>query len=164
MLHVDQSIGQRICKNTIFTSMRKGCMSCYFRVNSQRQKISEDTAAMCCFLMFYSNLVISYMQWKLKILQVVSRSLSLQMKKNARPINKKFWGLMMSIDKPLKKKMQHLPLFTMIYKVLTIRFKLSNTKTCHCKRKEMCIRPSYKNVKTPSSILNTLCRSCERSR
>ena len=40
----------------IITLMRKGCMSCYFQVNSQRQKISEDTAAMCCFFMFDSNL------------------------------------------------------------------------------------------------------------
>ena len=39
------------------------------------------------------------------------------------------------------------------YKIVTIRFKPSNVKTWHCKHKEMCIRPSYKNVKTPSSIL-----------
>ena len=29
---------------------------CCFPVNSQKEMISEDTAAMCCFLMFYSNL------------------------------------------------------------------------------------------------------------
>ena len=35
--------------------MRKGCMSCYFQANSQRQKISEGTVAMCCCLMFGSS-------------------------------------------------------------------------------------------------------------
>ena len=53
---VHQLIGQRIRKNLIFTLMRKGCMSCYFQINNQRQKTLEDTAAMCCFLMFDSNL------------------------------------------------------------------------------------------------------------
>ena len=66
---------------------------------------AKGTAAMCCFLIFESSLVISYMRWKLKILQTVSRPLRLRMKKNARPINRKFWGLMTSIEKPLKKKM-----------------------------------------------------------
>ena len=109
MLHLHRSIGHRIRKNTIFTPMRVGFflkgMSCYFQANSQRQKTSKDTAAMCCFLIFDSSLVISYMRWKLKILQTVSRPLRLRMKKNARPINRKFWGLMKSTDKPLKKKM-----------------------------------------------------------
>ena len=80
-------------QTSTFTSMKKGCMSCYFQDNSQRQKPSENTTAMYCFLMFYSSLVISHMRWKLKALQAVSRSLRLQM----RPINK-----------PLKKKMQQL--------------------------------------------------------
>ena len=59
-------------------------MSCYFKVNNQRQKTSENTASVHCFLMFDSSLVISHMRWKLKVLQVVPRSLRLQMK----PINK----------------------------------------------------------------------------
>ena len=54
-----------------FTSVRKGCMSCYFQVNNQGQKISGDTAVMCCFLMFGRNSVISHMRWKLKIVQVL---------------------------------------------------------------------------------------------
>ena len=57
MLHVHQSIGQRIHKNTIFTPLRKGCMTGYFQASSQRQKTSEDAAVMCCFLMFDSSLV-----------------------------------------------------------------------------------------------------------
>ena len=157
MLHLHQSIGHRIRKNTIFTPMRMGFflkgMSCYFQANSQRQKTSKDTAAMCCFLIFDSSLVISYMLWKLKILQTVSRPLRLRMKKNTRPINRKFWGLMKSIEKPLKKKMSHLPLFTMIKEILTARFKPFSMRTRHCKHKEMYIRPSYKDVKTPSPIL-----------
>ena len=48
--------------------MRKGCTSCCSQANSQRQKTSEETAAMCCFLKFASNLVISRMRWKMKIL------------------------------------------------------------------------------------------------
>ena len=47
--------------------MKKGCMSWYFQVNNQRQKTSEDNAAMCSFVMFNSSLVISYMRWQLKI-------------------------------------------------------------------------------------------------
>ena len=46
-------------------------MSCYFQVNNQRQKTSGGTAAMCSFLMFGSNSVISHMQWKLKIVQAL---------------------------------------------------------------------------------------------
>ena len=84
-------IGQKIRKNTIFALMKKGCMSYYFQVNSQRQKTLEDTASIYCFLMFDSSLVIRHMRWKLKVLQVVSRSLRLQMR---------------LINKPLKKKMQ----------------------------------------------------------
>ena len=44
-----------------FTSMKKGCMSCYFQANSRRQKTSEDTASMYCFLMLDSSSVISHM-------------------------------------------------------------------------------------------------------
>ena len=46
-------------------------------INNQKQKHLESIAAMFCFLMFGSSLVISYMRWKLKILQDVSRPLSL---------------------------------------------------------------------------------------
>ena len=63
-----------------------GCTSRCFQANSQRQKTSEGIVVMCCFLMFDSSLVISYMRWKLKILQTVSRPLSLRM----RNINRKF--------------------------------------------------------------------------
>ena len=56
MLHVHQSNSQKIHKNTIVALMRKGYMSCYFQVNNQRQKNSEGTAVMCCFLMFDSSL------------------------------------------------------------------------------------------------------------
>ena len=45
-----------------FTSVRKGCTSCYFQVNNHGQKTSGDTAVMCCFLMFGSNSVISHMR------------------------------------------------------------------------------------------------------
>ena len=48
---INWPIGERICKNSIFTLMRKGCMSCYYQVNNQRQKTSKDIAAMCCCLM-----------------------------------------------------------------------------------------------------------------
>ena len=41
----------------------------------------------------------------------------------------------------------------MIYKIVTIRFKPSNMRMWHYKHKEMYIGPSYKNVKTSSSIL-----------
>ena len=70
-------------KYDIYTPMRKGYMSCYFQVNSQRQRTLEDTAVMCCFLMFDSSFVISYMRWKLKILQTVSRPLSLQIRRTS---------------------------------------------------------------------------------
>ena len=53
-------------------------------VNSQKQKHSESTVAMCCFLIFGSSLVIGHMTWTLKVLQAVSRPLSLRMK----PINR----------------------------------------------------------------------------
>ena len=77
--------------------------------------------------------------------------LSLQIKKNGR-----------SINKPLKKKMQHLHCSVMIYKTVTIRFRPSSMKTWHCKHKEMYIRPSYKEVKIKSvtllSIVMLLCK------
>ena len=38
------------------TPMEKACMRCYFQVTSLRQNTLEDTAAMCCFLMFDSIL------------------------------------------------------------------------------------------------------------
>ena len=118
-------------------------MSCYFQVNSQRQKNSQGTAAMCCFLMFDRTLVISYTRLKLKIIQVVPRPLSLQI----RPINK-----------PLKKEMQHLP-------TVTIRSRPSTMKTLHCKHKETFIRPSYKDVKIKSvTLLSIACFSCKLSR
>ena len=41
----------------------------------------------------------------------------------------------------------------MICKIVTIGFKLFSMKTCHYKHKRMCIRLSYKGVKTPSPIL-----------
>ena len=58
-----------------------------------------------------------------------------------------------TINKPLKKKMQHLHCLLMICKTVTIRFKLFSMKTWHCKHKRMCIRLSYKNVKIPSPTL-----------
>ena len=118
--------------------MKKGCMSCYFHVNSQRQKTSEDTASMYYFLMFDSNLMISHMRWKLKVLQVLSRHLRLQM----RPISK-----------PLKMKMQHLHCSMMICKIVTTKYRPVSMKTWHCKHKGMYIRTSYKNVKTSLPIL-----------
>ena len=51
-----QLIGPGICKNTIHTSMRKGCMSCCIAGNSQKQNTSAGTATVCCFLMFHRNL------------------------------------------------------------------------------------------------------------
>ena len=53
----------------------------------------------------------------------------------------------------LKKKMQHLHCLLMICKIVTIGFKPFSMKTWHYKHKKMCIRQSYKNVKTPSPIL-----------
>ena len=41
---------------------------------------------------------------------------------------------------------------------------IGTMKTWQCKHKETCIMPNYKNAKTPSSILDKLCRSCEWSR
>ena len=38
------------------TPMEKACMRCYFQVTSLGQNTLEDTAAMCCFLMFDSIL------------------------------------------------------------------------------------------------------------
>ena len=73
-------------KDSTITLMRKGCTSCCFQANSLRQKTSKDIVVMCCFLMFDSSLVISYMRWKVKVLQTVSRPLSLRM----RNINRKF--------------------------------------------------------------------------
>ena len=49
-------IGLRPHKSSTFTSMKKRCMSCYFQSNSKGQKTSENTAPMCCFLMFDSSL------------------------------------------------------------------------------------------------------------
>ena len=46
LLQAPKSIGQKIRKNTIFTLMRKGCMSCCFQANSQSKKHSEGTVAM----------------------------------------------------------------------------------------------------------------------
>ena len=71
----------------------EGSKGCYIQAKSQRQKISEDTVSMYCFLMFNSSLVISHMLWKLKALQVVSRPFSLR-------IN--------PIDRSSKEKMRHL--------------------------------------------------------
>ena len=56
---------------------KKECMSSYFQVNSQKKRTSEGIVLMCCFLMFGSNLVISCMLWKLRILQIVFQPLSL---------------------------------------------------------------------------------------
>ena len=39
--------------------------------------------------------------------------------------------------------MQHLPLFTMIYKIVKVRFKPSNKKTWHCKQKETHLKTRY---------------------
>ena len=92
-------IGPRIHKNYTCISMRTGCMSCYFQANSHRQKTSEDTAAICCFLVFDSNLQTKYRKKTYKPSQAVSikyRPLSLQMK----PINRKFRGLMKTLMTP----------------------------------------------------------------
>ena len=70
----------------MYELLRKGYTTSSFQVNRQKQKTLEDTASMCCFLMFDSSLVISHMRWKLKVLQAVSGPLRLQM----RPINRKF--------------------------------------------------------------------------
>ena len=61
----------------------------YFQVNSQRQKTSEDTAVICCFLMFGSGLETKYRKninkpSKKKIIKY--KPLNLQMKN----INRKF--------------------------------------------------------------------------
>ena len=61
--------GPGIHKNKICVSVRKECMSCCFPVNSQRQKPSEETAAMCFFIMFDSNL---QKRWR-KIISLTSR-------------------------------------------------------------------------------------------
>ena len=58
-----------------------------------------------------------------------------------------------SINKPSKRKMQHLRCLLMIYKIVTIRSKPFNMKTWHCRHIEICIRLSYKDVKIPSPIL-----------
>ena len=42
----------------IYELLRKGYTTSSFQVNRQRQKTLEDTASMCCFLMFDSSLVI----------------------------------------------------------------------------------------------------------
>ena len=99
--------------------------------------------------MFDSNLVISYMRWKLKILQAISRLLSLQMKKNAR----KFWGLMKSIDKPLKKKLQHLPLFADDLRDRDNQVQTIQYENVALQAQKMYISPSYKDAKTPSFTL-----------
>ena len=141
MQHVHQSNGRKIRKNTIFTLMEKGRMSYYFQVNSRRQNTLEDTASMYCFLMFDSSLVISHMRWKLKVLQVVSGILRLQMG----PINKNIWGSMKSINKPLRKRMQQLHCLMMIYKIV------NSTKR---RISSPCPRPYYQLP----------CSSCKRSR
>ena len=51
-----------------------------------------------------------------------------------------------------KKKMQHLHCSMMIYRIVTTKYRSPNMKTWHCKHKEMFIRPSHKDVKTPFSI------------
>ena len=58
-----------------------------------------------------------------------------------------------TINKPSKKKMQHLHCLLLTYKTVTIKFKPLSMRTLHCQHKKMCIRLSYKNVKTPSPIL-----------
>ena len=47
-------------------------MSCYFPVNSQKQNTLEDTAAMCCFLMFESSL---QTRWR-KIISLPDKNIS----------------------------------------------------------------------------------------
>ena len=42
---------------------------------------------------------------------------------------------------------------TSICKIMTIKCKPFSMRTWHCKNKQMCIRPSQKNFKTPSYIL-----------
>ena len=42
----------------MYELLRKGYTTSSFQVNRQRQKTLEDTASMCCFLMFDSSLVI----------------------------------------------------------------------------------------------------------
>ena len=75
-------------------SNEEGMYEIVFSSQQPEAKDFRNTAAMCCFVMFDSSLVITHMRWKLKVLQAVSRPLRLQM----RPI-----------DKPLKKKTQQLP-------------------------------------------------------
>ena len=81
------------------------------------------------------------MQWKLKVLQVVSGPLRLQMG----PINKNIWGSMKSISKPLRKRMQQLHCLMMIYKIV------NSTKR---RISSPCPRPYYQLP----------CYSCKRSR
>ena len=121
---------REVLKKHVTISIKRGSTRCFFQVNSQKQKTLEDTVAMFCSYILDSSLVISYMRWKLKILQDVFRPLSSQINKNIKFIEKK-----------LKKKMQQL------------HCSMMNTRMQHCMRKQMCIKLSYKDVKIQSPIL-----------
>ena len=58
-----------------------------------------------------------------------------------------------SIILPLKNMSRQLHCSMMIYRKETTRYKAFSTKTWHCNHREMHIRATYKDVKTPSPIL-----------
>ena len=115
--------------------MRKGCTSCCSQANSQRQKTSEETAAMCCFLKFASNLVISRMRWKMKIL--TSRVQALEF----------------TNEEERQAHQQAIEEKDATIALLNDDLKNREHIMWHCRHRGRSIRTSYKNVKTSLPIL-----------
>ena len=96
--------------------------------SSQQQKV-KDFGRHCCNVLFpHVQQQLSNKLYPMEIEDVtgVSRPLSLQMK----PINRILWGLMKSINRPLKKKMQHLHWSMMIYKLWIWKRSFAGAKRC----------------------------------
>ena len=100
-------IGTRTREKMTITPATKGCMSCCFLVNSQKQKILGSTAVICCFLMCDSIL---QTRWR----KITNRP-SLEYRK--------------SISLPLKNMSTKLHSWKMTYRNKTTGYRLSSMRT-----------------------------------
>ena len=63
-------------KYGIYTN-EEGMYEIVFSSQQPEAKDFRNTAAMCCFVMFDSSLVIIHMRWKLKVLQAIVQALEI---------------------------------------------------------------------------------------
>ena len=99
------------------------------------QQLKAKNVRRHCFSVLFPHLwqQFSYKSHAMKLEGFTDRAQALRLQ--MRPINKKFWGPIKSINRPLSKRMQQLHCLMVIYKIV-------NRKTLHCKNKEMCISPN----------------------